>query len=135
MEDFLYLTAKFIAYSAWCYFGFRFFRTPGRDDTIKSALRLGIVRFCLGIFFGFVILMLVQLLFAGTENSFDSRALAYVLVFIPARFAEWLIMTCLIQKTEPHPSALWWILGGVFLSCLTDIPGGLRVVPLGKIWC
>ena len=113
-----YLAGKWLAYSAWCLFGFRFFRAS-RNCGVGDALRLGFVRFFMGLPFGLASFFLA----AGLAQIFGENGgwLFPYNVLAPMRCAEWWLMTKLIDKTEPHPNKWLWVLGAVTLSCLTDL--------------
>ncbi|MFL6228013.1 MAG: hypothetical protein ACJ741_04445 [Pyrinomonadaceae bacterium] len=134
MEALLLLLAKFIAYSAWCYLGFHFFRTPD-DRTLMGALGLGFVRFVMGFFAGIVILVLIVLLFKKSGNSFDKLVLAYATVFVPVRLAEWALVSKFYWKAERHANTLLWVAGGAVISCMSDIPYGFDLIPLNWHMC
>ncbi len=72
MGALLYFGGKFLAYSAWCYFGLRVFR-PQDPRTLGRAIIYGMIRLSLGFFFGILIYFLssalVTSLFARSSGK------------------------------------------------------------------
>jgi hypothetical protein len=121
----VYAAAKFLAYSGWCALGLRLTR-PGAVSVVAS-LRLGAVRWCIGLAFGIAVFFFV--------GSIDAPAAArtYFLVYSPVRAVEWGIMAWLITRRLQQPSltlssAVFWCAGGMLVSFLTDLlsPEGLQ---------
>ncbi len=120
-----YAAAKFLAYSAWCALGLRLAQ-PGAAS-VASSLRLGAVRWCIGLAVGIAVFFFV--------GSIDAQAAAptYFLVYSPVRAVEWGIMAWLVtrrfQQSSLTPSrAIFWCAGGMLVSFLTDLmsPEGLQ---------
>jgi hypothetical protein len=134
MELLIYLLGKYAAYTAWCYFGLSFFNRV--DAPVGRALGFGLVRLLMGIAFGFAIAFLVSLPAFDSEGS---PLLPYLLVYVPVRVVEWTIMAKLMLTNASTSRTVYWVLGGIALSCLADIPlfamtGGVRP-SLGRIAC
>jgi hypothetical protein len=121
----VYAIAKYLAYSAWCYAGLSL-ASPGVKKGAAS-LKLGAVRWLIGLFFGIGIFFVV-----GSIDA-DAAARMYFLVYSPVRVVEWGIMAVLIAqrvRTE-SPSILQfsiWCVGGILVSFLTDLlsPEGIQ---------
>src|SRR5712691_8082617 len=86
----VYALVKLMAYSAWCSLGLRLAQ-PGAAG-IASSVRLGAVRWCIGLVFGIGVF-----LFVGSINV-DAAARTYFLVYSPVRAVEWGIMALLIAN-------------------------------------
>jgi hypothetical protein len=123
----IYAIVKFFAYSAWCYMGLRTVQPAAA--TIASSLRLGGVRWLIGLFFGAAVFVAV-----GSINASDA-ARTYFVVYTPVRLLEWGIMAWLVATgRRPQSSSSWtvrlplWCAGGVLVSFVTDLlsPEGLQ---------
>lgn len=138
----LYVLVKFVAYIAWSYFGLRLFRGQA---ALRGALGFGFVRLCLGIAFG------VGIFFAGGMMHLEvprHPVLMYLSVYAPVRYVEWSILFALILRrsdagrTLSGLSAQLWILGGIMVSHLADLPlillsgeGAKGFLPVGRFLC
>jgi uncharacterized membrane protein YobD (UPF0266 family) len=96
------------------------FSTPLSDWHIGKAFMLCSAR----IFVGLIVALIS---FSFVLKYFPSSTLNYIfclafIILIPVRYIEWLLTTKLIHKVEPYARPEWWILGGVMLSCIMDIP-------------
>jgi hypothetical protein len=139
---FLYIILKIAAYIAWCWAGLAWLNPQRPGNRHWSAVKLGLLRFALGLFFGFAIWILVSVVYTKVHSS----VLSYVVVYVPIRWVEWSIIGILL---EPEPPSLksfafssggasaMWRLGGIVLSCLADIPIMIEVggLPLGRFFC
>ncbi len=123
----VYAVAKFLAYSAWCYLGLRIGQPP--SARVASSIRLGAVRWLIGLFFGIVVFLAV-----GSINP-ETAARTYFLVYPPVRAVEWGIMGAVIASRASQTSLSipmrWlvvWCVGGMLVSFLTDLlsPEGLQ---------
>ncbi len=134
----LYGVGKFAAYAAWCYVGVRWF-APERRSPVLAALRFGAGRLLLGIGLGLVIFLAALSMNNATRNA----PLTYAAVYVPVRVGEWLLWYWVIRTRTGAASASagrvgLWIVGGVFVSCLADVPLGIMeggVVPVGRPFC
>ena len=139
---FLYIALKIAAYIAWCWAGLAWLNPQRPGSRRWSAVKLGLLRFALGLFFGFAIWILVSMVYTKVHSS----VLAYGLVYVPIRWVEWSIIGILLDPGSPsftsfafssgRASALWR-LGGIVLSCLADIPVMIEVggLPVGRFFC
>lgn len=117
-----YITLKGFAYSIWCYVALNFFFN-NKKHLIISAAGFGLIRLLIGIFIGqFAILKLIGVI------APSNQILDYFLIFPVVRLFEWLflyfLMNCFYKKTliiNTYQLA-GWILGGIIISCLADIP-------------
>jgi hypothetical protein len=112
----LYGIVKFAAYSAWGQAGFRLFKTA--DVSLSRSLGFGAVRWLLGLFLGILVFFLV-----GTISREDIL-LHYLVIYTPIRVLEWCVMVAFYFSFSgsgtPSRFVLYWVLGGVAVSFLTD---------------
>ncbi|MCI0487394.1 MAG: hypothetical protein L0229_12440 [Blastocatellia bacterium] len=134
MELVLYILIKYAAYTLWCYLGVAVLK-PVLKNRLGRAFGYGLIRLLMGIFFGIAIFFAALMLSNATRNSI----LTYLVVYVPVRFIEWLIMAFIIGKGSMKPKPYLWIGGGIVISCLADIPLGILsgdgVVPVGRPFC
>ena len=139
---FFYLIVKFIAYAAWCRAGLRWL---WQRDSFRAGLGFGFLRLLLGVFFG------VGIFVVGGMMHLEVPAhpvLLYLSIYAPIRYVEWSILFILITRLNavPGPSGLWrrqaWILGGIVVSHLADLPliltsydGAKGFLPVGRFLC
>lgn len=139
---FLYIALKLAAYIAWCWVGLSWLNPQRPGSRRWSAVKLGLLRFALGLFFGFAIWILVSMVYTKVHAS----AMAYVVVYVPIRWVEWSIIGILLEPRSlslrsfafsSGGASAAWRLGGIVLSCLADIPIMLEVggLPLGRFFC
>jgi len=143
MGAILYLVVKFFAYSGWMFFGLRRLRNE-RSALLRSGL-LGLLRLCLGFFFGVLIYLLSSGLLSLVGYGLGQNVAAYLLVYAPVRWIEWGIMSMFLISGDGASFLVGrgkadrlWRLGGIVISCLADIPlivslGG--VIPTGRFLC
>lgn len=143
MAAILYLVVKYLAYSGWMFFGLQKLRND--PSPLLRSLLLGLLRLCLGIFFGVLIYLLSSGLMSLFGYGLGQNVIVYLLVYVPVRWIEWGIMSMFLISPdgagflvgESKPDRLWR-LGGIVISCLADIPliislGG--VIPTGRFLC
>jgi hypothetical protein len=142
----LYLVIKLLAYCIWCFVGLRMFQSDARFLPAK-AIGFGVIRFFMGFFFGIAIYFLGSLSLTVLGSGLQQNIVTYLLVYVPVRWIEWSIMSLMLASSVPHTSSWllgWnfhdrrWRAGGIFISCLADIPliaslGGL--LPTGRFLC
>jgi hypothetical protein len=95
---------------------------------------LGVARLGLGIVVGVFIFFAALSMNNATRNA----PLTYVSIYIPVRVVEWVIFHFLVSRTVQWPKSIGWVVGGVVVSCLADIPLGIMeggVVPVGRPFC
>jgi hypothetical protein len=146
VEAFLYFAVKFLAYSAWCYFGLYKFRRE-QPPAFPRAIAYGFLRLFLGLFFGVTIFLFSSMMMSALGSGLAHDVLTYLTVYVPVRWIEWTIMAMIIVPGSFSLSR-WtvgidgkdrlWRFGGIVLSCLADIPliaslGG--VIPVGRFLC
>jgi ABC-type Na+ efflux pump permease subunit len=138
----VYVLVKYLAYSAWCYFGLRRLR---QRKSIASGLGFGSARLGLGILFGAGIFLV------GGSLHLNSPAhpwLMYLSIYAPVRYVEWSIMAALLGSAGGQVFKIgdWatqrWILGGIVVSHLADLPmiissyhGPMDFLPVGRFLC
>ena len=128
-----YLAVKLLAYSIWCHLGLRWF-APERPHALRSAISFGTGRLLLGIGVG----LLIFLAALSMNNATRNAPLTYVAIYVPARILEWLLWYRLLRSVPGGRRAWLWILGGVLVSCLADLPIAVAehgVVPVGRPFC
>jgi hypothetical protein len=143
MAAILYLVVKYLAYSGWMFFGLQKLRND--PSPLLRSLLLGLLRLCLGFFFGVLIYLLSSGLMSLFGYGLGQNVIVYLLVYVPVRWIEWGIMSLFLISPdgagflvgESKPDRLWR-LGGIVISCLADIPliislGG--VIPTGRFLC
>ena len=72
------------------------------------------------------------------NNTTRNAPLTYFSIYVPVRVVEWVIFHVLVSRTVQWPKSPAWVLGGVGVSCLADIPLGIMeggVVPVGRPFC
>jgi hypothetical protein len=138
----VYVLVKYLAYSIWCYLGLRWLR---EKTSAGAGMAFGSVRLGLGIIFGvgiFVVGGMVHL------NPPANSWLAYFAIYVPVRYVEWSILAALLgtkggQVFQITGAATQrWILGGVVVSHLADLPlilygseGPGIFLPVGRFLC
>jgi hypothetical protein len=141
----LYVILKIVAYVALCYGGVRQFRPTWRHPW-QWAAGLGLFRFLMGLFAGLAIFMLSNNIYFANRQSSCRAVIAYVSIYVPARWIEWSIMSFIIVPGARRPVAAFagatnqdrlWRLAGIAVSCLADIPVFMEVggLPVGRFFC
>ena len=143
----LYIAVKLLAYCGWSYYGLRVFR-PDQYPSFTLILGYGLFRFFLGLFFGTMIFIFLLVLLSPILNAIPLQNLfAYLFIYIPIRWIEWMIMSIKLNPghltfkqalTGSNPVDRTWRLGGILISCLADVPlimffGG--AIPTGRFLC
>ena len=129
----LYVVIKCVVYVAWCFVGLRLL-TPERSSPLQYATILGVGRLFLGILLGIFIFIAALTMNNATRNA----PLTYFSIYVPVRMFEWGLFHFLISRKVKWPRSAVWVLGGVVVSCLADIPIGIMeggVVPVGRPFC
>jgi hypothetical protein len=136
-----YVLLKFLAYSGWCYLGLRALH---QQSSIGKGVGFGSVRLGLGMLFGVAIFVI------GGSLHLSAPAhpwILYLLVYVPVRYFEWSIMAALLGVKGGELNRIGdgktqrWILGGVVVSHLADIPLILQFsrtvdfLPVGRFLC
>jgi hypothetical protein len=137
----VYFFLKCLAYAAWCYYGLRALH---KQSSIGAGISYGFARVGLGIFFGAGIFFLGNALHLGAPAH---PWLLYVLIYVPVRYLEWLIMAALLgaKGSEAYrisdPATQCWIVKGIGVSYLVDLPMILlyaasgSLLPVGRFLC
>jgi hypothetical protein len=129
----VYLAVKAMAYVGWCFAGLRLL-DPGRAAPWRRALGLGLARLGRGIVLGLVIFLAALSMNNATRNA----PLTYVSIYVPVRIVEWMILHVFVARETLGAKSALWVLGGVVISCLADVPLGVMeggIVPVGRPFC
>ena len=134
----VYVLAKTVAYGLWCLRGVRQHRGDlARPRQLGLAALLGALRAALGIGFGLGIWLGSSAVAAGLSEaglaSLPVQILTYLAVYVPVRVIEWGLVGALGLRALDWQ----WILGGIGVSVLCDLPMifALRGLPLGRFMC
>ena len=146
MGAILYFGIKFVAYALWCLFGLRLFQ-PSRASRMAMAIGLGALRSFMGLGFGLGIWLVGSLVYSALSHLPAPSVPTYLLVYVPVRWLEWSIMLVIVCPPCRSAAGFFldlakgdrlWRVGGIVLSCLSDIPmiislGG--ILPVGRFMC
>jgi len=133
LEFAIYVAVKCVAYVGWCLVGLRLL-DPDRPALFVRAASLGIGRLALGVVVGLFIFVAALSMNNATRNA----PLTYFSIYVPVRIVEWTIWHVLVSRRFAGVKSVGWVLGGVVVSCLADIPLGIMeggVVPVGRPFC
>src|SRR5262249_12875397 len=138
----IYVIVKYVAYCLWSYLGLKLLR---EKSSIGTAVGFGSARLGLGMFFG------VGVFLVGGMLHFDVPAhpwVLYVSIYAPVRYVEWTILAALIVAGTSSARRVGegvtqrWILGGIVVSHLADLPlilftyeGTKGLLPGGRFLC
>ncbi|HKV98660.1 MAG TPA: hypothetical protein VJN96_02490 [Vicinamibacterales bacterium] len=128
-----YVVVKYAAYAWWCYIGLVRL-APDRATPVRKAAVLGAFRLALGIGVGLFIYVAALSMNNATRNA----PLTYAAIYVPVRVLEWTLLHVFVAKRFQWPASVGWVLGGVIVSCLADVPLGMMnggVVPVGRPFC
>lgn len=138
----LYVAVKFVAYAAWCLLGVRLLQDR---NSFRAGLGYGLIRLFLGVFFGFGIFLIGGMLHLEVPAR---PVLMYLSIYVPVRYIEWTILAIFLRSRAIHASRLnsmktqFWILGGIVISHLADLPviltnysGTKEFLPVGRFLC
>ncbi len=146
MAGIIYFAVKFAAYAVWCWYGLRLFQ-PARPSRIARAIGLGALRSAMGLFFGIGIWLVGSAVYSALSHLPAPSVLTYLLVYVPVRWLEWSIIIAIICPPCRSVAGFFlgrakedrlWRVGGIAISCLSDIPmiislGG--ILPVGRFMC
>jgi hypothetical protein len=129
-----YIAVKWLVYTAWCYLGVRLF-APAVPHLYRRAALYGTLRLLMGVGIGLFIFFAALSMNNATRNA----PLTYAAIYVPVRVLEWSLMYGIIRREKsPFLPVCSWILGGIAISCLADIPLGMMnggIVPAGRPFC
>ena len=138
----VYVLGKYLAYSIWCYLGLRWLRDK---NSVAAGIGFGSARLGLGIIFGGTIFVIGGMLHL---NAPANSWFAYLAVYVPVRYVEWSILAALLGTTGGQvfqiagAATQRWILGGILVSHLADLPlilfggeGPKAFLPVGRFLC
>lgn len=144
----IYLFVKFTAYVAWCAVGIVFLNLAFRRR-FGAALIFGSIRLFMGFGFGVAIFIAGGLMYSqlyGNLSESFAGVVTYLSVYVPVRWIEWSLLEVFMNKRSrsglgfllgADARSRLWRAGGIFISCLADIPlimvaGG---IPFGRFMC
>ncbi len=133
LEFAAYVVVKYLAYMGWCYVGLVRL-APERTHPVRKAAVLGGVRLAIGVALGLFIFVAALSMNNATKNA----PLTYFSIYVPVRVLEWTVLHVFVAKRFQWPGSVAWILGGIIVSCLADVPLGMMnggVVPVGRPLC
>ena len=133
LEFAVYVAVKCVAYVGWCWVGLRLL-DPDRPAPFVRATSLGIGRLAFGVVIGLTIFVAALSMNNATRNA----PLTYFSIYVPVRVVEWTIWHVFVSRKFAGVKSVGWVLGGVVVSCLADIPLGIMeggVVPVGRPFC
>jgi len=154
---------KFIAYMWWCYFALKCYAVDVKNK-ILAAAGFGFVRLLIGIVIGSTIAVWLwipifayfstseavkQLLSTANIDMIDllkPTALVYLTIYPLIRIIEWTLMWFIMQyslknrlQAPSKASIVLWVLGGIIVSCVADIPLWFRGIDIqlfsGRPFC
>jgi hypothetical protein len=138
-----YILVKYAAYALWCCLGVRIVHSAQFPAVLLSGLGWGVLRLFMGFILGLGIQYVTQTLYSSDPRP--NSLYIYLIAYVPVRILEWWIMMLLISIRSANRGAggfrlLWrvsWIIGGIFISCLADIPVfyALGGFPVGRFMC
>jgi hypothetical protein len=138
----VYVIVKLAAYVSWCYVGLRWLH---QRNSVRGGLAFGCARLLLGIAFGITIFVVGGILHREVPAH---PVLMYLSIYAPVRYIEWTILAALLRHSDAsqaQPIFLGrqaWILGGIAVSHLADLPlilttyeGAKGFLPVGRFLC
>ena len=87
---------------------------------------------------GVVVGAFIFLAALSMNNATRNAPLTYVSIYVPVRVVEWVVLHVMVSRRVAWPKSAGWVLGGVIVSCLADIPLGIMeggIVPVGRPFC
>jgi hypothetical protein len=140
-----YIALKYLAYAAWCFVGLSLLSVS--PVGLSRALGFGLLRLLLGFMFGLFIYLVGSIVYSALIDAPATGLLTYLAVYVPVRWVEWSIIEILVAPSAFKFGGFWtglnsrdrlWRLGGVFISCVADVPmiialGG--ILPVGRFLC
>jgi hypothetical protein len=138
----VYVVVKYAAYAGWCYYGLRILR---QKSSIQSAAGFGLLRLFLGVGFGIGVFFLGGILHLEVPSH---PVTMYLAIYAPVRYVEWSILVLLLlsgngaKRRYSDLRSQLWILGGITVSHLADLPiilftyeGAKGFLPVGRFLC
>jgi hypothetical protein len=138
----IYFIVKYLAYCLWCYYGLKLLRN---QSSIGAGVGFGSARLGLGMLFG------IGVFFAGAMLHLNVPAhpwALYLSIYAPLRYVEWTILAALMIAGADAGRRIGegvtqrWILGGIVVSHLADLPlilftyeGAKGFLPVGRFLC
>jgi len=137
-----YVVVKYAAYTIWCYTGLRWLL---QKDSLRAGMGFGFARLLLGVIFGVGIFVIGGMLHLEVPAH---PVLMYFSIYAPVRYVEWTILLLFLRgvNAPATPFSQWkqqvWILGGIVISHLADLPliltsssGAKDLLPVGRFLC
>ena len=136
----IYIAVKYVAYAAWCSLGVYLLRVA--NARLSTSLFFGLIRLLIGACFGIAIFVVGGMMHLQAPAN---PLLVNFAVYAPIRLLEWSIMSYLISDrsgTFASTKLYAWVLGGIAVSHLADIPmflllrsGPGEMLPVGRFLC
>jgi len=118
---------KVIIYSLWCYIAIRYLPKKhykiNHSNKFKSALKFGVIRITIGLIVGIPIWYFSSLIFPNDYSSRLGMSLPVALsILIFIHFISWcIILRFMLGQILAKIKEIFWIVGGMLISCLMDI--------------
>jgi|tagenome__1003787_1003787.scaffolds.fasta_scaffold20776929_2 hypothetical protein len=138
----IYFIVKYLSYCLWSYYGLKLLRN---QSGVGAAVGFGSARLGLGMLFG------VSVFFVGAMMHLNVPAhpwTLYLSIYAPLRYVEWTILAALMISSGNAVRRISegvtqrWILGGIVISHLADLPlilftyeGAKGFLPVGRFLC
>jgi len=134
-----YFLSKYIPYVLWSGYGI-WLLSPKPGTLARRALVLGVLRLALGLMTGWTLVYLVAVL-APAGNRLGFSIPVYYPLLLLVRWLEWSVISGVIRRSWRRlplgtgRADTLWRLGGVAVSCLTDVLVIFVIGAMGWIPC
>ena len=138
----IYIIVKYLAYCLWSYYGLKILRG---QTAVGSAVGFGSARLGLGMLFGIGVFLVGGMLHLNVPAH---PWTLYLSIYAPVRYIEWTILAALMISSANAARRMGegvtqrWILGGIVVSHLADLPlilftyeGTKGFLPVGRFLC
>jgi hypothetical protein len=122
MEALIYVTVKYLIYSAWMYVGLYLFRGD-KPGFIAAALALGLLRVIAGLILGI----------ASLAMTLPENPVTMFLVVLPGSGVLWLITAWLMNRRLVSRS-VYWALAGLTISAAFDLYATTNLSTMSGRW-
>ena len=138
----IYIIVKYVAYCLWSFYGLKTLRG---QTSLGSAVGFGSARLGLGMLFGIGVFVVGGMLHLNVPAH---PWILYLSIYAPVRYIEWTILAALMIVSADGARQIAdgvtqrWILGGIVVSHLADLPlilftyeGAKGLLPVGRFLC